>query len=451
MSVVAVVPAAGKGRRMGADKALLDLGGTPAIARIADSLRSAGVDELLVVRSEGAAPLPSLSLPTRVVLVSGDGDMADSLRAAQRELPSATEVVVVLPVDHALVAADTICAVAATAQRPGVAIALPLFAGKPGHPVALRADAFAEIQRAGALLRDLVRADPARVRAVPTSNRWVVADLDSPSDLRNARAALAAAPGSVTERMWSHRSHRAYLPDPLAAGQLERLVDAARHASTSSFIQAYAVVAVEDAERRRAVASLCADQAHIEQAPVFVAVCADLRKIERACRSRGQSIQSQSFELFLQATVDAALLGQNLALAAESEGLGVCMIGAARNHPEELARLLSLPSGCYVVFGMTIGKPADDPVPRGRMPLDGVLFRERYDESALDAALAGADEGMRKWAVLCNERGGYQGRQVKTDKGWQDRMAQLWGDRSEYVKARAALMGELRRLGFGLE
>jgi CTP:molybdopterin cytidylyltransferase MocA/nitroreductase len=451
MSVVAVVPAAGKGRRMGADKALLELGGQAAIARIAESLRDAGVDELLIVRSEGAATLPPLSLPTRVVLVSGDGDMADSLRAAQRELPAATQVVVVLPVDHALVAADTIGAVAAAAQRAGFSIALPLFEGKPGHPVALRVDVFAEIAREGAVLRDLVRADRTRVRAVPTSNRWVLADLDSPTDLRNARAALAARPGSVVERMWSHRSHRSYLPDALAPGQLERLVDAARHASTSSFIQAYAVVAVEDQERRRAVAKLCAEQAHIEQAPVFVAVCADLRKIDRACRSRGQSIQAQSFELFLQATVDAALLGQNLALAAESEGLGVCMIGAARNHPEELARLLSLPQGCYVVFGMTVGKPADDPVARGRMPLEGVLFRERYDDAALDAALMGADEGMRRWAALCNERGGYQGRQVKTDKGWQDRMAQLWGDRSDYVKARATLASELKRLGFGLE
>mgnify|MGYP003346884963 CR=1 FL=1 len=64
----------------------------------------------------------------------------------------------------------------------------------------------------------------------------------------------------------------------------------------------------------------------------------NVHKIAKACERAGQKAQTQSFELFLQATVDAALLGQNLQLAAESEGLGACMIGAARNHPVEIGR-----------------------------------------------------------------------------------------------------------------
>ena len=122
-------------------------------------------------------------------------------------------------------------------------------------------------------------------------------------------------------------------------------------------------------------AALCGGQTHIEQAPVFVAVCADLHKIAAACAQNGVELQSQSLELFLQATVDAALLGQNLALAAESEGLGICMIGAARNHPIELAKLLELPRHVFAVFGMVVGHPTDDPVPRGRMPLGAVRAR----------------------------------------------------------------------------
>lgn len=451
MSVVAIVPAAGKGRRMGADKALLDLGGSSAIERIARALEVAGVDELLVVRSVDAAPTPSLSIAHRILKVAGDGDMADSLRAAESALPESCEVVVVLPVDHALVEADTIAAVIAVAMRNGVAIARPTFRGKPGHPVAMRRSAFAEIRMAGAVLRDVVRKDPTRVRDIPTANAWTLADLDEPADLEAARAALAALPGSVVEHMRRHRSRRRYRTDPLAKGQLERLVDAARFASTSSFIQAYAVVAVEDEERRRAVAALCSDQKHIVEAPVFVAVCADLHKIAESCRAHGQKVQAQSFELFLQATVDAALLGQNLALAAESEGLGICMIGAARNHPVQLAQLLQLPDSSYVVFGMTIGTPADDPVARGRMPLPGVLHREAYDRAGLTAVLDGADTGMKEWARRCNEHGGYQGRMVSLDKGWKDRMAQMWGGNSDYVKSRASLSKELRQLGFGLE
>jgi FMN reductase (NADPH) len=448
---VAIVPAAGRGERMGADKALLDLGGTTAIERVVATCRAAGVDDVIVVRRDGAAPLPP-SLAARAVVVPAGGEMADSLRAAGASARDGGDaVVVVFPVDHALVEADTVLALVA-AVHGGAAIALPLFRGRPGHPIALAATAFRELDAPGAVLHDVVRKDPARVRALASANPWVHADLDRPEDLRAARCALHGEPWSTVAQMFRHRSHRAFRPDPIADEQLERLVDAARHASTSSFIQAYAVVAVRDPARKAECARLCAGQPHIVEAPVFLAVCADLHKLAAACARHGTAIQSQSFELFLQATVDAALLGQNLQLAAEAEGLGACMIGAARNHPVELAAVLGLPAHAYVVFGMALGVPADDPVPRGRMPLGGVLHRERYDETGLREVLDGADDGMRAWARRTNaERSGYQGRRVDERKGWTERMAAAWGADSSYVKARATLRAELRRLGLGCE
>jgi nitroreductase/CTP:molybdopterin cytidylyltransferase MocA len=446
------------GERLGADKALLDLGGRPAIVRLCEQCALAGVADVVVVRRSGAAALPALPAGVRTVEVDGRGEMKDSLLAALAALPAATDVVVVLPVDHALVTADTIAGVAAAAMQPGTGIALPLFRDKPGHPVALRCSVFAELRQSQVTsLRDVVRADAARVRALPSANPWVLADLDRPEDLRAARAALAAGPHCVIEQMFQHRTRRAFAPTPLADGQLERLVDAARHASTSSYIQAYAVVAVTDPERKAAAAKLCADQRHIHQAPVFLAVCADLHKLAVACSRNGETLQAQSFELFLQATIDAALLGQNLQLAAESEGLGACMIGAARNHPLELAALLALPPMAFVAFGLVLGHAVDDPVPRGRMPLSGILHQQTYDVAAAEAALDGADAVMRQWAKLTNAPGrqapGQQRRGLPVDetKGWADRMARLWGTQSSYVQARATLVAELRRLGFGLE
>ena len=86
------------------------------------------------------------------------------------------------------------------------------------------------------------------------------------------------------------------------------------------------------------------------------------------------------------------------------------------------------------------------------MPLPGVLHFERYAAGALAAVLDGADEAMREWARECNARhGGYMGRKVDETKGWCERMAQSWGRDSRYAKHRAALMAELRQLGFGLE
>lgn len=447
MTTVAIVPAAGQGVRMGADKALLDLGGRTAIERCVASCRSGGADEVLIVRRDGADALPQLE--ARIVTVPSGGEMADSLRAAQAALPAATERVVIFPVDHALVEAETVAAVLARVDR---GIALPVCRERPGHPVAMTAAVFAEIAAPGQVLRDLVRRDPARVTAVPSANPWIRTDLDHPEDLRAARSALAGESIGAVELMFRHRSRRAYRPDPLGADQLERLVDAARHASTSSYIQAYAVIAVHDADRRGECARLCGGQRHISEAPVFLAICADMHKLALACAQNGTELQTQSFELFLQATVDAALLGQNLMLGAEAEGLGGCMIGAARNHPIEMAELLGLPPHVFVLFGMTIGVAADDPVPRGRMPLAAVLHHERYDLDAAAAALDGADEVMRRWARESNAKtGGYVGRPINEQKGWTDRMARGWGENSSYAAARRTLIEELRRLGFGLD
>jgi hypothetical protein len=127
------------------------------------------------------------------------------------------------------------------------------------------------------------------------------------------------------------------------------------------------------------------------------------------------------------------------------------MIGAARNHPVELARVLGLPELVYVVFGMTLGFPADDPVPRGRLPLGAILHRETYDDEGIAAHLAAADDDMRAWARRANrEQGGYGGRPVDERKGWTDRMARLWGDAMPH-ESRALLGAELRRLGFALD
>ena len=447
----AIVPAAGIGERMGQDKALLDLGGRSAIERIVATCRAAGVDGVLVVRRGDAEPLPD-GLDVTVVTTGDKGEMSDSLRMALLKLPREAEAVLVFPVDHALVEADTVLALRAKLLQPGCTIALPLYRDRPGHPVAMTRAVFNEIDRAGRTLRDLVRRDPERVAVVPTSNHWVRADLDQPEDLRAARCALTGEPWSTVAQMYRHRSRRSYHPDPVPDARIERLVDAARYASTSSFIQAYSVIAVRDPELKAECARLCGGQQHIVEAPLFFAVCADLAKIARACADNGTTLQSKSFELFLQATIDAALLGQNLQLAVEAEGLGACMIGGARNHPIELAEKLHLPPHSFVVFGMTVGRPKDDPVPRGRMPLAGVLHWNRYDDSDLASVLRKADDGMREWARRTNaEQGGYNGRPVNETKGWAERMAKMWGGDSSYAEARKTLVDALRRLGFGME
>ncbi|MHC5063260.1 MAG: NTP transferase domain-containing protein [Planctomycetota bacterium] len=445
----AVVPAAGRGERLGQDKALMDLAGETAIARIAGALAGAGITEITVVRAEGAASLPT-GLPIQVA-ETGPGEMIDSLRCGIRA--GTEDDLLFWPVDYPMVSSETIEALLAEHSHRDPDLLLPICMDRPGHPILISQRLLPEILDPNLKsLRDVIRRDRERVAAVPVEDPWIHRDIDRPADLDSAQAYLAGMGKSVTEHMRAHRSCRSYLPDPVDGTQLDWIIDSARHCPTSSFLQAYSILVVRDIETKAAAARLCADQAHIHEAPVFLGICADLHKIALSCERHGASLADDGLEVFLEASIDAALVGQSIQLAAESEGLGACMIGAARRHPVALAELLGLPRHVYVVFGMSLGWPREDGLARGRMPLAAVRFEGRYgQDSELALHLDAANEQMRAWARRINaERGGYGGKPVNEERGWTERVARIWGGK-DAGKERAGLQGELRQLGFGLE
>jgi len=83
----------------------------------------------------------------------------------------------------------------------------------------------------------------------------------------------------------SHRSIRSYLSDPLPEGTLELLIAAAQSASTSSNLQAWSVVAVEDQQRQEELSKLAGNQAHIKQVPISRA-----RRSDRSLQQHHQRV-----------------------------------------------------------------------------------------------------------------------------------------------------------------
>ena len=201
-----------------------------------------------------------------------------------------------------------------------------------------------------------------------------------------------------------HGSARHYKPDPVPTEMIETIITAAQRSSTSSNLQMTSVVAVADAAKRARLAKLCGNQGHIAQAPVFLAWCADLNRLDHACELRGYKQVAEYVENFLLAAVDTAIASQTAALAAESLGLGICYIGSIRNHPQEVIDLLALPRLVFPVTGMTVGWPAAVPRLRPRLPLDAVLHWETYNRDQ-DRALHEYDQAMIATGI-------YEGRQV---------------------------------------
>jgi nitroreductase len=255
---------------------------------------------------------------------------------------------------------------------------------------------------------------------------------------------LPAGPwNEIIATMLGHHSVRAYKPDPLPPGTLERLIAAAQSASTSSNLQAWSVVAIEDAASKEVLYEVTGGQRYVRQAPVVLAWLADLHRLEVAAAYRDTKAEALSYiEMFLVAAIDAALAAQNFVVAAESIGLGTVYLGALRNKVDVVADLLKLPPNVMPVFGMCVGyaDPARPGTVRPRLEPDAVLHRETYNRAAQLPAIARYDEIMSRW---------YAAQSIKAPQSWS-------GHSADRVKDAAALMGrdvlreKLIELGFGL-
>ena len=175
---------------------------------------------------------------------------------------------------------------------------------------------------------------------------------------------------------------RGFLPQGLPDGTLELLTAAAQSASTSSNLQVWSVVAVQEPGRKSRIAELAGNQQFIRDAPLMLMWLADLNRIEQIAADRQTQVEATHYtEAFILGVVDATLAAQTAFVAAESIGLGAVYVGAVRNHPEKIAAELNLPPHVFAVFGMAVGypDPAKETGIKPRLPQDIVLHREQYD------------------------------------------------------------------------
>lgn len=236
----------------------------------------------------------------------------------------------------------------------------------------------------------------------------------------------------VIDLMQAHRSIRAFTDQPIAAEDLSSIMTAAQHASSSKLLQAVSVIRVTDPQKRQQLAHWCGDQPYVEKAAEFLVFCADFH--------RHQQIVSDAklgfVELLLVGVIDAALMGQNALLAAESLGLGGVFIGGIRNQPEKVSELLGLPDLVIPVFGMCLGYPAQDPEVKPRMPQTMMMSENTYQPLDLEA-LAAYDEEMRAYYA-------HRGSNNK-DESWSSQLESFLSKEN-----RPALLAFLQKKGFCL-
>jgi nitroreductase len=247
---------------------------------------------------------------------------------------------------------------------------------------------------------------------------------------------------AALDTILAHRSVRDFLPSQVPEDMLELVLAAASSASTSSNLQTWSVVVVQDPARKARLAKLAAGQKFIEQAPTFLVWLADLARLEALAAARRQNVEGIHYlELMLVAIIDAALAAQNAVVALESLGLGAVFVGAVRNDPLGVAAELGLPPRVFPVFGMAVGfpDPAVSTSIKPRLPPAAVVHREQYATVGHPAAIAAYDLRMRM----------FHAEQKMAPGGWAEKVVNR-------VRTPASLAGRdrmrevLARLGFEL-
>lgn len=161
---------------------------------------------------------------------------------------------------------------------------------------------------------------------------------------------------------------------------LENLLYSGTRASTTGNMQTYSMIVTRDEAFKKKLAPLHFNQPVAVNAPVLVTFLADFNRFSRWCRLNDAEPGYSNFLSFFTASIDALLVAQNVCVAAESKGLGICYLGTTTYNAKEIIEVLGLPSLTFPVTTVAIGYPEKVPDLTDRIPLKGIIHYEQYKD-----------------------------------------------------------------------
>lgn len=186
MAVSAVIAAAGLSARMRDFKPLLCLGTSTVICHTIDTLKNAGAKDVLVVTGYQSAVLERHLNDSGVMFLKNERfaqtDMLTSIQLGLAALPPGAEWVFVTPADVPLVSPETLKRMLAV----GAQVVRPVYQGRGGHPLLLRADAVEQVlawQGSGGL-KGLLNTGKLEVVNAETEDPGILMDADTPQDYK---------------------------------------------------------------------------------------------------------------------------------------------------------------------------------------------------------------------------------------------------------------------------
>lgn len=180
--------------------------------------------------------------------------------------------------------------------------------------------------------------------------------------------------------LYTHRTIRKYTGRQIPEEVIDKIVEAGIRGSNTGNMQLYSIVLTTDMAVKEKLAPAHFNQPMITGAPLVATVCVDVNRMSKWCAVSNADLAFNNFESFATASIDATITAQNMALAAEEEGLGVCYVGTTTYNPDMIIEALNLPKGVFPLITLTIGYPDEAPELTERLPMKAVVHRETYHD-----------------------------------------------------------------------
>lgn len=216
----------------------------------------------------------------------------------------------------------------------------------------------------------------------------------------------------------NHRTIRAFKEQPLNEEQLTTLYEAARHTSTSMFMQQFSILHVTDPHLRTQVREISQQPYVGANGDLFIFIV-DLYRNQQIREQEGNDDgRLHTTDIFMQAVEDTTLAVQNFLTAAESMGLGGVILGSIRNNLEKLVQVLNMPKMTLPFLGIQVGVPDQEPQLKPRLPQRFIAFENHYPRDFKVADLAEYDQVVTQYYDLrdANRRIDSFTKQINGDK-----------------------------------
>ena len=192
-------------------------------------------------------------------------------------------------------------------------------------------------------------------------------------------------------------------------------------------------------------------------APLWFTFCVDMHRMELIMAKRGWSVVSNDLSLLLFGIQDAALMAENMVIAAESLGMGSCFLGMTPYRAVSIQKQFKLPKRVFPLVELVMGYPVEEFPTRPRYPLEFTLFEDKYPEftdEMIEDAMRVIDEGYLAQGYYRKQKAKIK---LEVDRketftydnySWTEHISRKWG---QWLSDPEPLLEQLEKCGFTIK